>query len=338
MATSYIKFLRGSIKSYQAKVDAGAIDENTLYFVYENKDAKTGQLYLGSKLLSGGGSDVSKASISDLKDIIVNEVGDKQILVYNELLNAWTNTSIYDAIETMVGASATTDGASGLVPAPKKGDENKVLHGDGTWKAEFINSLDDSNFSVVDGKLGLADGKSLVNETDRKKLNDLVISEDGKIELSGKVSASNVEGLQELLDEKASKEEVEKVSGAVGDNSKLIDNRTEAEKLADGTDKPSLVQAINNIYNMLTWGNLDSPLYGLEKVEMTKDASVADALASLTDGQVLVLPENQVVADNLTIGDNAKIDANGATFSGNLKVASGAIIENAVFTGKVEIG
>lgn len=338
MATSYVKFLRGSVKAYQAKVDAGAIDENTLYFVYENKDAKTGQLYLGSKLLSGGGSDVSKASISDLKDIIVNEVGDKQILVYNELLNAWTNTSIYDAIETMVGASATTDGASGLVPAPKKGDENKVLRGDGTWKAEFINSLDDSNFSVVDGKLGLADGKSLVNETDRKKLNDLVISEDGKIELSGKVSASNVEGLQELLDEKASKEEVEKVSGAVGDNSKLIDNRTDAEKLADGTDKPSLVQAINNIYNMLTWGNLDSPLYGLEKVEMAKDASVADALASLAEGQVLVLPENQVVADNLTIGDNAKIDANGATFSGDLKVASGAIIENAVFTGKVEIG
>lgn len=338
MATSYVKFLRGSVKAYQAKVDAGAIDENTLYFVYENKDAKTGQLYLGSKLLSGGDSDVSKASISDLKDIIVNEVGDKQILVYNELLNAWTNTSIYDAIETMVGASATTDGASGLVPAPKKGDENKVLRGDGTWQAEFINSLDDSNFSAVDGKLGLADGKSLVNETDRKKLNDLVISEDGKIELSGKVSASNVEGLQELLDEKANKEEVEKVSGAVGDNSKLIDNRTEAEKLADGTDKPSLVQAINNIYNMLTWGNLDSPLYGLEKVEIAKEASVADALASLAEGQVLVLPENQVVVDNLTIGDNAKIDANGATFSGDLKVASGAIIENAVFTGKVEIG
>lgn len=338
MATSYVKFLRGSVKAYQAKVDAGAVDENTLYFVYESKDAKTGQLYLGSKLLSGGGSDVSSASINDLKDIIINEVGDKQVLVYNEVLNAWTNTSIYDAIEAMVGASATADGASGLVPAPKKGDQNKVLRGDGTWQNEFINSLDDSNFSVVDGKLSLADGKSLVNETDRKKLNDLVISEDGKIELSGKVSASNVEGLQDLLDEKANKEEVEKVSGVVGDNSKLVDHRTEEEKVADGTDKPTLVQAINNIYNLLTWEDLDSPFYGLEKVEMAKEVSVADALASLTENQVLVLPENEVVADNLTIGKNAKIDANGATFSGDLSVAGSAVIENAVFTGKVVIG
>lgn len=338
MATNYVKFLRGSVKAYQAKVDAGAIDENTLYFVYENKEAKTGQLYLGSKLLSGGGSDVSQASINDLKDIVINEVGDKQILVYNEVLNAWTNKSIYDAIEAMVGASATVDGASGLVPAPKKGDQNKVLRGDGTWQNEFINSLDDGNFSVVDGKLGLADGKSLVNETDRKKLNDLVISEDGKIELSGKVSAANVEGLQELLDVKANKEDVEKVSGVVGDNSKLVDHRTEEEKIADGTEKPTLVQSINNIYNMLTWEDLDSPFYGLKKVEMAPEASVADALATLPENEVLVLPENEVIADNLIIGENAKIDANGSTFSGDLNVAGSAIIENAVFTGKVVVG
>lgn len=31
-------------------------------------------------------------------------------------------------------ASATTDGVSGLVPAPKKGDQNKFLCGNGTWK------------------------------------------------------------------------------------------------------------------------------------------------------------------------------------------------------------
>ena len=33
----------------------------------------------------------------------------------------------------MTGATASTEGASGLVPAPKAGDENKVLKGDGTW-------------------------------------------------------------------------------------------------------------------------------------------------------------------------------------------------------------
>jgi len=31
------------------------------------------------------------------------------------------------------GATSTTDGTSGLVPAPLKGDQNKFLRGDGTW-------------------------------------------------------------------------------------------------------------------------------------------------------------------------------------------------------------
>lgn len=35
----------------------------------------------------------------------------------------------------MTGATASTDGVSGLVPAPQVGDENKVLKGDGTWAA-----------------------------------------------------------------------------------------------------------------------------------------------------------------------------------------------------------
>lgn len=34
---------------------------------------------------------------------------------------------------SMAGATASADGASGLVPAPQAGDENKVLKGDGTW-------------------------------------------------------------------------------------------------------------------------------------------------------------------------------------------------------------
>ena len=33
----------------------------------------------------------------------------------------------------MVGATASTDGTGGLVPAPSAGDQNKYLRGDGTW-------------------------------------------------------------------------------------------------------------------------------------------------------------------------------------------------------------
>ena len=47
---------------------------------------------------------------------------------------------LFDAVENvqvddMTGASASTDGAHGLVPAPLAGDEDKYLKGDGTWAA-----------------------------------------------------------------------------------------------------------------------------------------------------------------------------------------------------------
>ncbi len=43
----------------------------------------------------------------------------------------------------MKGASSSNAGRAGLVPAPQKGDENKFLQGDGTWKSpKNVNSVD----------------------------------------------------------------------------------------------------------------------------------------------------------------------------------------------------
>lgn len=43
-------------------------------------------------------------------------------------------STIFDSsIDTMTGATSSTPGLAGLVPAPAAGDEDKVLKGDGTW-------------------------------------------------------------------------------------------------------------------------------------------------------------------------------------------------------------
>lgn len=43
-------------------------------------------------------------------------------------------SSVFTAvIDEMTGATSSTPGLAGLVPAPAAGDEDKVLHGDGTW-------------------------------------------------------------------------------------------------------------------------------------------------------------------------------------------------------------
>jgi hypothetical protein len=48
-------------------------DKDTLYFIYENEAAETGLLYLGSKLIAGGNSDLSTTSIDALQDVFISE-------------------------------------------------------------------------------------------------------------------------------------------------------------------------------------------------------------------------------------------------------------------------
>jgi hypothetical protein len=52
----------------------------------------------------------------------------------------------------MTGATASTDGASGLVPAPAAGDQDKVLRGDGTW-GDAANAT--VSYNAVTGELHL---------------------------------------------------------------------------------------------------------------------------------------------------------------------------------------
>lgn len=42
-------------------------------------------------------------------------------------------TTILDKTKVMSGATASSDGTSGIVPQPEQGDENSFLRGDGTW-------------------------------------------------------------------------------------------------------------------------------------------------------------------------------------------------------------
>lgn len=138
MATvNYVKFMRGTQALYNTLTTK---DSNTLYFVYENEGADHGKLYLGNKLISGGssggGGDIA---LSDIIDVAINAgLSDNNILVYDESTKKWVNTSLTDAIKQaapMIGATATEDGSSGLVPTPEAGDQGKFLRGDGTWSS-----------------------------------------------------------------------------------------------------------------------------------------------------------------------------------------------------------
>ena len=55
----------------------------------------------------------------------------------------------------MVGASAAADGASGLVPAPRIGDQNKFLRGDGSWTTINVPTFNTEVFSISNNEVSL---------------------------------------------------------------------------------------------------------------------------------------------------------------------------------------
>lgn len=125
MAVNYVKFYRGTPEAFKNAVK----DKDTLYFITAT-DSDKGSLYLGEKLISG---DIS--SITDLEGILLTNVKEGDLLIYNEENNAWINKSVIDAIGLMLGATEDSQGSNGLVPAPGIGQQDLFLRGDGTWAA-----------------------------------------------------------------------------------------------------------------------------------------------------------------------------------------------------------
>lgn len=148
---NYVKFIRGTEKSW-ANLSPEEISSDTLYFI-SNTGSASGKLYLGSKLISNGAL-TSATSLKDLNDVIVSAgIVDKSILVYDLTSGKWQDKSLIDVFlemaEVFKGASSDTDGLAGLVPAPKAGEEDYFLKGDGTW-ANPISGVMDTITAVQD--------------------------------------------------------------------------------------------------------------------------------------------------------------------------------------------
>ena len=130
MAVNYVKFYRGSKLAFDRLTEKNA---DVLYFITDS-DSNRSSLYLGDKLIAGGIS-----NLSELNDLLINDLKDKQLLVYNEESEKWENKNIIDAVPIMVGANKDEQGRAGLVPAPGINQQDYFLRGDGTWAQISIN-------------------------------------------------------------------------------------------------------------------------------------------------------------------------------------------------------
>lgn len=80
MLENYVKFRRGNYDVFNALT---TFEDDTLYFIYK-EDKTSVDLYLGSKKISGDGG-VSVESLSKLKDILIDNLQDKDLLIYDGL-------------------------------------------------------------------------------------------------------------------------------------------------------------------------------------------------------------------------------------------------------------
>lgn len=95
----YVRFQRGTQEAYNALKDAGRLDDNTLYFIYQ--DNGTGTLYMGSRIIGGGNA--TGFNLNDLADVIVENAKTNSFLVKNDEGN-WTAKTLQDVV-TLIAAN-----------------------------------------------------------------------------------------------------------------------------------------------------------------------------------------------------------------------------------------
>ncbi len=175
---NYVKFMRGTPAAYQALLNSAEKPNNdTLYFISE-KDSNDAILYLGSKLIAGGSSDVV-LSLENIANTHITELEDKDILVYDLASGNWVNSSFEEAISVFIGASENAAGKVGLVPAPGLGQTNLFLRSDGTWAP--VEAQSDANILTIENEDASKMHQDIIDEATKDLLiakGDIIIIKD----------------------------------------------------------------------------------------------------------------------------------------------------------------
>ena len=133
--TSYVAFVKAT-ETIWNKMEPSQRLNNVLYFVVDGPSDSIGKLYLGNTLIADGNG-VTDVSVESLLDVNISNINGGDVLMYNMSSGKWENVNlaseIGDLITVFSPASAESNGTVGLVPAPKAGDQDLYLKGDGSW-------------------------------------------------------------------------------------------------------------------------------------------------------------------------------------------------------------
>ena len=120
---NYVRFQRGTVDAYTALKTAGTLDNNTLYFVYDESNEDTGALYMGSRFISGGNSIAGAMDLNDLADVIVEGAGTNSFLVKDSDGN-WVARTLADVINLITANLETA--AAQIFQVTNEGNETDL--------------------------------------------------------------------------------------------------------------------------------------------------------------------------------------------------------------------
>lgn len=178
VGSNYVKFRRGNPEAFKNLTEKNS---DTLYFIYE-EDEKYGELYLGSKLISGTSNGTGNiTSLKALTDTLITEgLNIDSFLIYDIAQGKWIDKPIDDILTAFVGTAGDRPGITGLVPAPEVGKGNYFLRGDGEW-AEVVVASDVKIYQTIIGTNETPEEAitRLLNTNNRNpKVGDIIVLKD----------------------------------------------------------------------------------------------------------------------------------------------------------------
>lgn len=253
----YVRFLRGTKAAFDKIITK---DKDTLYFIYDSEDQTKGSLYLGNKLIGGGsGSTTTVTDINDLANVLISNVQDKQILVYDASAGKWVNKTPEEIqVEVMTGATADAAGTSGLVPAPVAGEQDKYLRGDGVWAAP----LSDEQLTAL-GKVDDLETRVGSIETNVGGLSTKVGSLQTQYDNLIKDAPAALDTLKEIADwiskdETGTQALIQRVTNIETKVTGLQDTVGDIKEFTRYAEGDTIVSILNDLDGRMKWSDMDT--------------------------------------------------------------------------------
>ena len=151
-------------------------------------------------------------------------------------------------VSPMTGATSTVDGASGLVPVPLAGDQNKYLRGDGTWA-----NPTETVQTTLNNLIGTDTGKT-IRQIAISEISNLVNGAPEAFDTLGEIY-DWINTHDTIIDVEDATERLEAVETAVFGNGSNV-NGLQNDVAAINTNIRTINTNISNIEDSLRWKDL----------------------------------------------------------------------------------